>query len=323
MARALRIEYEGAFYHVTSRGNDQKRIFFNKTDYSKFKFYLEEGMKKFGYRLHAYVLMTNHYHLLIETPNANLSKLMHYINGSYTTYINIKRGRSGHLFRGRYKAILVDRDNYLLELSRYIHLNPVKADMVDKPQDYAHSSYNSFINKKGESIIVRRELIWSMISSKNKQAPSAYRSFVENVSVDALDNPFKDVYGGFLLGSKAFIKRILNTLNEDKLKNTETSHRKTLRTGLEPEDVFKAVSNYLGVPVNDLVKMKGDVRGIAVYLLKVHTETTNNEIGKYFGGLSFSTVAKIKQRFLNKISTDRSLRKKIEKLDCEMSNVKG
>jgi putative transposase len=122
MARPLRVEYEGAFYHVTSRGNEKKEIFFSPEDYEQFKTYLYEAREKFGYKLHAYVLMTNHFHLLIETPEANLNRLMHYINGSYTGYFNRHNRRVGHLFQGRYKAILVDRDSYLVELSRYMHL---------------------------------------------------------------------------------------------------------------------------------------------------------------------------------------------------------
>ena len=117
MAQPLRIEYSGAF--------------------------LKQAQGKYGYLLHCYVLTTNHYHLLIETPMGNLSRVMHYINSSYTNYINIKRRRSGHLFQGRYKAILIDRDSYLLELSRYIHLNPVRAKLVEKPQDYPYSSYSA------------------------------------------------------------------------------------------------------------------------------------------------------------------------------------
>ena len=145
MARPLRIEYKGAFYHITARGNERRRIFFSKADYDKFKDYLGKAQDKYGYLLHCYMLMTNHYHLLIETPNPNMSKLMHYLNGSYTGYINRRRKRSGHLFQGRYKAILVDADSYFLELSRYVHLNPVTANMVFNPEDYPYSSYSYFI----------------------------------------------------------------------------------------------------------------------------------------------------------------------------------
>jgi len=152
MARPLRIEYEGAYYHITARGNEKRKIYFTKSDYEKFKGYLAEAKKKYGIIIHSYVLMSNHYHLIIQTPEANLSKAMHYINGSYTTYTNIKRNRSGHLFQGRYKAILIDRDNYLLELSRYLHLNPVRAGMVNRPEEYPYSSYKTYISRSKEDI---------------------------------------------------------------------------------------------------------------------------------------------------------------------------
>jgi len=163
MARPLRIEYEGAFYHVTARGNERRRIYYSQSDYEKFKDYLKEAQEKYGYVLHCYVLMNNHYHLILETPEANLSKVMHYINGSYTNYINIKRKRSGHLFQGRYKAILIDRDRYLLELSRYVHLNPIRAALVVKLEDYVHSSYGLFVTRSKEDIVYR-DLILEMVS---------------------------------------------------------------------------------------------------------------------------------------------------------------
>jgi len=126
-------------FHVTARGNERGKVFFTKADYRKFKEYLREGQTKYGFILHCYVLMTNHYHLLIETPEKNLIRIMHYLNSSYTTYVNIKRKRSGHLFQGGYKTILVDRDSYLLGLSRYLHLNPVRANMVERPAEYLQS----------------------------------------------------------------------------------------------------------------------------------------------------------------------------------------
>ena len=153
MARPLRIEYPGAYYHVTARGNERKRIYFNKTDYVKFRGYIENAQEKYGCLLHVYVFMTNHYHMILETPQANISKVMHFINGSYTNYINKKRDRSGHLFQGRFKAILIDRDNYLLELSRYIHLNPVRANIVEKPEEYINSSYRSYVENRQDDIV--------------------------------------------------------------------------------------------------------------------------------------------------------------------------
>lgn len=148
MSRPLRIEYPGAFYHVTARGNERKDIFADDRDQERFLFYVNAAFERYKARIHAYCLMSNHYHLLIETPVGNLAQTMRHINGLYTTYFNVKRNRNGHLFQGRYKAILVEKDEYAGELSRYIHLNPVRAKIVERPEDYEWSSYRSYIETK-------------------------------------------------------------------------------------------------------------------------------------------------------------------------------
>ena len=148
MARALRITFPGAFYHVTSRGNERKAVFKSKRDREKFLEYLESATQRYDALIHAYCLMDTHYHLLLETPSGNLPQIMRHINGAYTTYFNVKRDRSGHLFQGHYKAILVDIDQYAKELSRYIHLNPLRAKMVELPEEYEWSSYKFYIGKQ-------------------------------------------------------------------------------------------------------------------------------------------------------------------------------
>ena len=124
MGRPLRIEYPDAHYHVTSRGNERKDVFKSQKDREQFLSYLESAVSRYDAVIHAYCLMSNHYHLLLETPSGNLSKIMQHINGAYTSYFNVKRKRSGHLFQGRYKAIVIEADEYVQELSRYIHLKP-------------------------------------------------------------------------------------------------------------------------------------------------------------------------------------------------------
>jgi REP element-mobilizing transposase RayT len=145
MARPLRVEYPGAFYHVINRGNSLEKIFTSTRDYEKFLQYLEKAAERFALIIHTYCLMDNHYHLLIETPEPNLSMTMQWLNVSYATYFNRKQDRSGHLFQGRFKAILIDADAYLKHLSRYIHLNPVRAGIINTPRQYHWSSYPSFI----------------------------------------------------------------------------------------------------------------------------------------------------------------------------------
>ena len=159
MARPLRICYPGAFYHVTSRGNEQKKVFKSRTDREKFLEYLDSASIRYGAVIHVYCLMDNHYHLFLETPSGNLPQIMRHINGAYTTYFNVKRERSGHLFQGRYKAILVDADEYAKELSRYIHLNPVRANIVKRPELYEWSSFQAYIGEKESPGWLNRDII--------------------------------------------------------------------------------------------------------------------------------------------------------------------
>jgi len=322
MARPLRIEYEGALYHVTARGNERSKVFFTKTDYRKFKEYLCEGQTKYGFILHCFVLMTNHYHLLIETPEKNLSKIMHYLNSSYTTYINIKRKRSGHLFQGRYKAILVDRDSYFLELSRYLHLNPVRANMVERPEDYPHSSYAAYIADNDG--LVRTVDLLSMFSKDTIVAKQKYRIFVESSLGEKLESPLKKVYGGIILGSVPFIKESLDRLEIELLQRTETSHKKALRSHCEIDDVLSLVAAHYGVTPEIAVSVeRNDIRKIVIYLLKKQSAASNLEIGEVVGGMSGFAVAKAYQRLVADMGKDVVLRKEVETLAVDLSRVKG
>jgi len=322
MARPLRIEYEGAFYHVTSRGNERKRIFHSKYDYEKFKSYLKESQEKYGYFLHCYVLMSNHYHLLIETPEANLSQIMHYINGAYTNYINRRKMRSGHLFQGRYKAILLDRDSYLLELSRYIHLNPVRANIVEAPLTYPYSSYRSYVFKKGEEIVCR-DLILEMISKKKREAPIRYKEFVENGIGQDLPNPLNNVYGGSMLGGKGFIKEALSRLKDTMIHKEDISFRRELQASYSGEEILDMVCKHFKVTPDDLKQSKGVGRNIALHLMKKYTGMTNRQIGEHFGGLSYSAVAKAETALLQKAQKDQKLMKNIKTISNRFSNFKG
>ena len=134
MARPLRIAYPGAVYHVTSRGNTRKRIVRDDQDRERFIWTLADMVEQYGVLCHIWVLMNNHYHLLMETPHANLSPAIRHLNGVYTQAFNRRHGRAGHLFQGRFKAILVERESYLLELCRYVVLNPVRSNLVDHPR---------------------------------------------------------------------------------------------------------------------------------------------------------------------------------------------
>ena len=208
MARPLRITYSGAFYHVTTRGNEQKDVFWSKADREKFLVYLASAVTRYEAVIHAYCLMSNHYYLLLETPTGNLTEIMHHINGAYTTYFNVKRKRFGHLFQGRYKALLVEADAYLAQLSRYIHLNPVRARIVARPEGYAWSSYRSYIGSAQSPPWLKTSFILGGFRAEADGAKKRYRAFVEDLLDKEYDNPLKEAFGSLILGSTAFREMI-------------------------------------------------------------------------------------------------------------------
>ncbi len=321
MARPLRIEYEGAFYHITARGNEGREIYFANSDYEKFKSYLKQAQEKYGCLLHCYVLMTNHYHLLMQTPRGNLSKVMHYINASYTNYINKKHQRSGHLFQGRYKAILVEHDSYLLELSRYLHLNPVRAHLVASPEGYPHSSYRSYISGTKDDILFR-DLILGMISKDRKVTPKHYREFVEKAIETEPESPFKSIYGGVILGGQKFVKEVLSRLEETALEQKDISHRRELQAAWRTDDVIEVVATHFNLSRDQLIKDRKIYRNMTIYLPKKYTGMTNRQIGQLFGELSYSAVVKVHRRFEEILTEDRSLSKTLKEITKKMSHVK-
>ena len=318
MARPLRIEFEGALYHVTARGNERRKIFFTKRDFEKFKEYIAGAQKKYGFLLHSYVLMSNHYHLMVETPEKNLSRIMHHINSSYTTYINIKRKRIGHLFQGRYKAIVVDKDDYLLELSRYIHLNPVRANMVHKPEEYPYSSYRIFISGADEEMVTEDGVLGMMAQDK-QTARERYRTFVEDALGKELESPLKKVYAGTLLGSKCFVKKIQQTLENSRLGKSEVSHRQLLKVSPTVEAILGAVCEHFGEsPEEATGNSRSVARKVGIYQAKKHTAATNCRIGVLFGDMRYAAVAKTCQRVARQIEKDEALREDIETLEGKL-----
>ena len=213
MARPLRLEFPGAVYHVTSRGNAQAAIFLDDIDRKTCLSVLNLALHRFNLICHAYCLMTNHFHLLIETPDANLSNAMRQFNSVYTQAFNRRYGRVGHVLQGRFKSIVIDREAYLLELCRYIVLNPVRAAMVKDPSSYKWSSYRATagLDKKPDFLAV--DWILEQFGADRPQARQAYRRFV--MAGLELESPWKNLKGQCLLGDEAFLGK-LSPLLKDK-----------------------------------------------------------------------------------------------------------
>lgn len=180
MARKNRKWFQGAIYHIMARGNYRQNIFKDDEDFKVFLLLMQDAKTKYGFKLHAYCLMTNHYHLLLETEQTEIWKIMKRINQIYAAYYNEKYRLTGHLFQGRYKSCLVENDSYFLQTSRYIHLNPVKAKMVPRAEAYPWSSYSTLIGMKQEMIVEVKRTYAYFKEPQN----FAYRNFMEDTTLN-------------------------------------------------------------------------------------------------------------------------------------------
>ncbi len=310
MARPLRIQYPGAFYHVTSRGNERKNIFSNTTDRLKFLNYLESASDRYGAIIHAYCLMSNHYHLLIETPRGNLSRIMGHINGAYTTYFNIKRKRSGHLFQGRYKSILVDADAYASELSGYIHRNPIRAGIVSRPEDYLWSSYPAFIGDIVPPVWLKTDFVLDLFTPNHLGAQALYRKFVEARCGHDDENPLAKTVGAAFLGSDTFIQRVANSHLSERQRGLSRFPRVISGDNPSIKQIIAAVDVSFGTDSNL-------ARKTAIYLCQKLSGKTLREIGAYFG-LGESGVSQASRRYADSLGRDHFLERKLSALKEEL-----
>ena len=310
MSRPLRIEYPGAFYHVTSRGNERKMVFQNSRDREKFLSYLESAHDRYGAIIHTYCLMGNHYHLVLETPRGNLSQIIHHINGAYTTYFNIKRDRSGHLFQGRFKGILVEKDAYCKELSRYIHLNPVRAGMVKSPSEYPWSSYGYFIGRDKKPEWLTTELVLGDFGGEGRRGYNSYREYVERGDGKDLESPFEEVLASTFLGSEEFINSIRTKYLEKKAidKRNVPAIKEILR-GPSVEEIKKTT-------VQVLEKEHTLNKKVCIYLSHRYSGMRLEEIGGCFG-MKGSAVSQLSRRFEERVKGDKELTRMLDKIKKE------
>ncbi len=324
MAGPLRVEYPGAYYHVINRGNNQEKIYKNARDREKFLEYLEKAAERFSIIIHAYCLMGKHYHLLVQTPEANLSLAMQWINVSYATYFNRKRGRYGHLFQGRFKAILIDADEYLKHLSRYIHLNPVRAKMVSLPAEYQWSSYGAFIGKHRAPRFLETSWLLSNFGRTKKEARGNYRDFVENVDVKALENPSKQVTGGFLLGDADFVNWVKETFLAGRNDEKEIPQLKKLKPRVSLEKVVQAVTQEFHCSQERIIakgRKKNKAREVALYIARDMSGMSCKDLGEYFGGVSGALITIMHNRIADESRQNKRLKHRIDKIRKQIFNI--
>jgi putative transposase len=211
MARQLRIEYPGALYHITSRGNAKQAIFLDDEDRSMFIRILAKVVKEYEWKCYSYCLMSNHYHLLIETPKANLSRGMQLLNGTYAQKYNERHNKVGHLLQGRFHSVIVDKEEYLLEVCRYIVLNPARAGIVDDPRQYRWSSYRDTVGERKAAPFLDISYVLSLFSQPGRNSVHEYRDFVlAGIGIDI----WTHLRGGLILGGEQFSKVVQERIGD-------------------------------------------------------------------------------------------------------------
>ncbi|MCL4457502.1 MAG: transposase [Nitrospirae bacterium] len=278
MARPLRIEYDGAVYHITSRGNERKNIFKDDEARSLFLDTLKKVNEKHNWLCHAYCLMNNHYHLVIETPDGNLSKGMRQLNGVYTQAFNKRHDRVGHIFQGRYKAILVSKESHLLETCRYVVLNPVRAKATGTPGEWKWSSYRGTVGFEKPHPCLTIDWILGQFSTKRGFAIKKYREFVKaGIGESTI---WTSVKGQIILGKEDFIEKFMDHVRKhEEIREIPRSQRYVGRPALA--QLFKVVT------IKNKLKRNKMIREAVI-----RYGYTQNEISNHLG-MHYSTISRL------------------------------
>lgn len=304
MVRPHRVEYEGAYYHVMNRGLGKQRIFHGSRYYDYFLWCLEQAHKRFALEIHAYCLMGNHYHLLVRTPRGNLSRAMRHINGVYTQHYNHLKETDGPLFRGRYKAINIEASNYLLEVSRYIHRNPVEISrpLVKDLELYKWSSYLAYRNKAPSPDWLYKESIYSETGSSRPTA--SYKRFVEAGTDEETEKFYAKNHWPAVRGGERFVEQAhLHSNGSGKGVRRE-------RKEIKPKVILAVVAKHYVIAEKELLVAKrgsgvdNSARALAMKLCQEYGSMRLTEIGELFGVGSESGVTKTISRLASRMAED-------------------
>jgi REP-associated tyrosine transposase len=334
MARPLRVEFPGAWFHVTARGNERRAIFRSDVDRRRWLQLAAELPGRFGLRVHGYVLMPNHYHLIVETGAAGLSRPMQWLNLSYTMWFNRRHRRVGHLFQGRFKAILVEVERWGLELSRYVHLNPVRierlglgksgraerrlslsaassaqqiAERLRVLREFGWSSYGAYIGWEEPPVWLCVETLRSLGGRPRRKAKRSYRAYVEEAIREGLEeSPWERVEAQLVLGGAALKQKARSLLRGS---GRERSGVRQLRRR-EFGAVMAVVSQLKGEAWEDFRDRYADWgRDLALWLGRTHCDLRLRELGELAGGLDYATVSAATGRWRKRMANDKSLAK--------------
>jgi len=321
MARPLRIEYENAFYHVMNRGRGRQGIYTADEYYNAFLKCLKEAHQLFGLEIHAYCLMGNHYHLLVKTPWGNLSRAMRHINGVYTQRHNRLKKTNGSLFRGRYKAILVDEHSYLMQLSRYIHRNPIelRTSLVKQLAAYQWSSYPVYINQQKSLEWLNREIVYGELGAVQRY--QSYRSYVAMRVDDETQQFYQSQRQPAIWGGKEFKE---TAYSKALSLNSEISH-KGINAPIEMSHVILLVAKQTDCAETDITSAKrgrGQVniaRGLAMKLCQDYSDTRLIDIAVKFNVGHYSTISQTIRRINNRMKEDKMLKNLLDMLSQDLT----
>jgi REP element-mobilizing transposase RayT len=316
MARPLRIDIEDGLYHVTSRGWERRVVVRDDRDRQRWLELLDRIATRCGWRVFAWVLMSNHFHLYLRTPQPNLSAGMHDLNGGYASFFNRRYRRCGALFQGRFKAVLVEDESHALELTRYVHLNPVRARIVERPEQYGWSSYQDYLGMRKAPAWLDWETVVGELAKKRSRARSAYRRFVEAGLSPPPQSPLAAAVGGLFLGSAEWVDGWRRRLSGEPVREGVPAQRQ-LAWRPTLEDVVGAVSQSFGVAAADLCVSRrhgNDARSAAIYLARRMTDEAVGVIGEYFGGVSRPAISKMVARVEHRRGEDRAWDRRLAKL---------
>ena len=333
MARPLRIQFENAYYHVTCRGNSGQEIFSNDADRSAFLNLLERSSDIYQTDILAYVLMSNHFHLFVKTPLGNLQEFMRHFNISYTSYYNWKHDRKGHLYQGRYKSFLVDADQYLQEISRYIHLNPVRVKLRSGMtlggkerylRNYRWSSYGGYLSRGGRRGVLRVEEVLEHFGGDTPTGRRKYEAFVREGLTGKLSSPLERGTGHGIIGESEFIEKIRGQYLGFMTGLREVPAVKRIVARVEPERIIRETCEAFKVKREELLKKgyKGVARGILMDMLYRHGGMNQREIGELMG-VDYSAVSVMRKRLSVAQKKDRNLSARIERLRKRMESSQG
>ncbi|NOY52707.1 MAG: transposase [Deltaproteobacteria bacterium] len=315
MSRPLRVEYPGAWYHVMNRGRRREKVFLSDSDYLGFLEILRDTSKMWNLKVSAYCLMPNHYHLLVQTPDGNLARCMRHLNGLYTQRFNRTYETDGSLFRGRYKAVLIDADSYLLDVLRYIHRNPIDAGLAKEMEDFAWSSHKGYLSSAGKWKWLYKDGLISMFSGQ-KDSRSAYLEFVTGRIPDTVEHFYSLKNLPSILGSDSFKNRIKEQFQKLRFQN-EIPESRVLAPS--PEAIIKEVIRHFMINRQQLLHSRRGrenlPRNIAIYLVRRHCRATLVEIGRIFDIENYSSVSSSIERVKRRLGQTPSLRNQVKRIE--------